>query len=75
MFEIFSLRNLKWYLPGILLGAVAGYIYYHFWGCDGSCAISSSPLNSMLYGATMGGLVNSMLKPQSKKSKQENEQK
>jgi phage shock protein E len=70
MFQIFSSRNLKWYLPGIILGAIAGYIYYYFWGCNGSCMISSSPVNSMLYGATMGGLLNSMLKPETKKSKQ-----
>lgn len=70
----FSFRNLKYYMPGILLGAVAGYIYYKFWGCSGSCTISSSPINSMLYGATMGGLLNSMLKPQIKKSKQEDKQ-
>ena len=75
MTEFFSSRNLKWYLPGIILGAVAGYIYYHFWGCDGSCAISSSPVNSMLYGATMGGLLNNMLKPQVRKTKEEEKQK
>ncbi len=74
MFEIFSSRNLKWYLPGIIIGTIAGYIYYYFWGCDGSCMISSSPVNSILYGATMGGLLNSMLKPETKKSKQEEEE-
>ena len=74
MFEIFSSRNLKWYLPGIIIGAIAGYIYYYFWGCDGSCMITSSPVNSMLYGATMGGLLNSMLKPETKKSKKEEEE-
>ena len=61
-------KELKWYVPGILLGAVAGYIYYHFWGCNGSCLITSSPLNSMLYGATMGGLLNSMFKPAKKEN-------
>jgi len=52
----------KYYLPGIVLGALAGYIYYYFWGCTEGCTISSSPINSMLYGATMGGLVNNMFK-------------
>ena len=61
-------KDLKWYVPGILLGAVAGFIYYHFWGCNGSCLITSSPLNSMLYGATMGGLLNTMFKPARKES-------
>lgn len=63
-------NQLKWYVPGILLGAVAGYIYYHFWGCDGTCAITSSPWRSMLYGVVMGGLINSMFKPASSSTKQ-----
>lgn len=34
---------------------VLGYAYYFFIGCSsGSCAISSNPLNSTLYGAIMG---------------------
>jgi phage shock protein E len=45
-------------LIGVGLGAVAGYLYYHFVGCaSGSCAITSSPVNSTLYGAVMGGLL------------------
>lgn len=58
-------NQLKWYLPGILLGAIAGYVYYHFWGCDGTCLITSSPWRSMLYGAVMGALVNNTFKPSS----------
>ena len=43
---------------GILAGAIAGYFYYFYIGCvSGSCAITSKPLNSTLYGALMGGLV------------------
>ena len=48
---------------GIVLGAVAGYAYYHFVGClSGTCAITSKPLNSTLYGALMGGLIFSSFK-------------
>ncbi|SEA41813.1 hypothetical protein SAMN05443667_104139 [Flavobacterium gillisiae] len=43
---------------GILIGAIAGYAYYHFVGCaSGTCAITSKPLNSTLYGSLMGGLL------------------
>jgi uncharacterized protein YcfJ len=42
---------------GVALGAVAGYLYYHFVGCNGSCLISSNPYRSILYGALMGGLA------------------
>jgi hypothetical protein len=42
---------------GVVLGALGGYLYYHFVGCSsGTCAITSKPLNSILYGALMGGL-------------------
>lgn len=45
-------------LAGIVLGAVAGYAYYNFVGCaSGTCAITSKPINSSLYGALMGGLL------------------
>ncbi len=41
----------------ILGGALLGYGYYYFFGCDGSCAITSSPYRSMLYVAVIGALV------------------
>lgn len=48
---------------GIIVGAVGGYLYYQFVGCvNGTCAITSKPLNSTLYGALMGGLLFSMFK-------------
>ena len=44
-------------IAGILLGAIAGYLYYHYVGCaSGTCSITSKPINSTLYGALMGGL-------------------
>lgn len=43
---------------GIIVGAIGGYLYYHFIGCaNGTCSITSKPLNSTLYGAMMGGLL------------------
>jgi hypothetical protein len=43
---------------GILIGSGAGYLYYFYIGCtSGTCAITSKPLNSTLYGSLMGGLV------------------
>ena len=43
---------------GIMTGAVGGYLYYHFIGCtNGTCVITSKPLNSALYGAMMGVLL------------------
>lgn len=50
-------------LVGIGLGLIAGYLYWHFVGCNsGTCAITSNPRNSTLYGGMMGGLVFSLFK-------------
>jgi hypothetical protein len=43
---------------GVVLGGIAGYLYYTKVGClSGTCAITSKPLNSTLYGSLMGGLL------------------
>lgn len=43
---------------GSILGAVSGFLYWKFVGCaSGSCAITSNPVNSTLYGAIMGFFV------------------
>ena len=45
---------LKRVLP-VLAGGILGYAYYHFIGCNsGSCAITSSPYVSTLYGSFLG---------------------
>lgn len=50
-------------IVGVILGAIGGYFYYHFIGCaSGTCAITSKPLNSTLYGAMMGGLLFNVFK-------------
>lgn len=48
---------------GILSGAVIGFLYYYYVGCaSGTCAITSKPLNSSIYGAVMGGLFVNIFK-------------
>jgi len=52
---------------GIALGAIGGYLYYHYIGCmSGTCPITSRPLNSTLYGAMMGGLLLNTFKKEKK---------
>ena len=55
-------------IAGLILGAAAGFLYYHYIGCaSGTCLITSRPLNSSLYGAMMGGLLaNSFQKEKTK---------
>jgi hypothetical protein len=53
---------------GVVTGIIAGYLYYHFVGClSGTCAITSKPLNSSLYGGLMGGLLFNMFVKNKKK--------
>ena len=48
-------------ISGIVVGAISGYLYYYYVGCaSGTCAITSRPLNSTLYGAAIGGLAFNM---------------
>jgi Family of unknown function (DUF6132) len=48
---------------GTIAGAIGGYLYYYFVGCNsGTCPITSRPLNSTLYGAMMGALFLSTFK-------------
>ena len=50
-------------LIGAAIGAGLGYAYYYFVGCQsGTCAITSNPINSTLYGALMGGILGSSSK-------------
>lgn len=57
------IKQHKLVIAGVFLGALGGYLYYYFIGCvSGTCAITSNPLNSTIYGAVMGGLIFSMLK-------------
>ncbi|HBT18622.1 MAG TPA: hypothetical protein DEA52_01045 [Clostridiaceae bacterium] len=44
---------------GIVIGGLAGYLYYYFIGCDGTCPISSNPWRSIVYGSVMGTLLGS----------------
>ena len=53
----------KLYLVGALLGGLAGFLYWNFVGCSSvTCMITSKPINSTVYGATMGALLLGMFK-------------
>ena len=55
-------------LIGVVIGAVAGYFYWQQIGCtSGSCAITSNPMNSTIYGSLMGGLFLSLFSKSSQK--------
>jgi len=43
---------------GVVVGAIAGFLYFYFVGCkSGTCAITSNPYRSILFGAIFGFLI------------------
>jgi phage shock protein E len=65
------LLNNKLIVIGVIIGGIAGYLYYYFVGCSsGTCAISSNPYNSTIYFSILGGLLMSIIKPEKSKEKE-----
>jgi len=55
--------NNKIILAGMMLGAITGYFYYRLVGCsNGTCLISSKPVNSTVYFAVMGAIFFGLFK-------------
>jgi len=68
------LKNYKWIIIGVIAGGIGGYLYYHFVGCaSGTCAITSKPLNSTIYGMLMGGLLFNLFSAVKQTKKNEHE--
>ncbi len=60
-------KNNLLYIIGAVIGAIGGYLYWNFVGCSsGTCAITSKPVNSTLYGALMGSLLLGLFKKDKK---------
>lgn len=60
-------KNNWLYIIGATAGALAGFIYWWQVGCaTGTCAITSKPLNSTVYGALMGALFFGLFKKDKK---------
>ena len=50
----------KWIRPALFIfgGVLAGFAHYYFVGCTtGCCAITSNPVNSMIYMGLIGWLL------------------
>lgn len=62
MLKIFLQKHLL-KIAGIVTGAIGGYLYYHFVGCQsGTCPITSNPYISVIYGALIGYLLFDLFK-------------
>ncbi len=47
-------------------GALLGFLYYRFFGCTGTCPITSSPWRTMLYTGFIGFLLSVITTKESK---------
>ncbi|MDP3452262.1 MAG: hypothetical protein Q8R90_04845 [Bacteroidales bacterium] len=66
----FVKKEWLWFAGGAA-GALGGYLYWFFIGCNsGTCSITSSPVNSTLYGILLGGLIFSLFKKKERDDKQ-----
>lgn len=65
-----AMEKKSWILLGVglLAGGVGGFCYWYFVGCTTGCAITSSPVNSTLYGSVMGALTFNMFRTSAKKT-------
>lgn len=49
-------------IPGILIGGMAGFLFYYFVGCKtGSCPITGHSYSSIMAGGLMGYLISDSL--------------
>lgn len=58
------MKRKKWLWPLLFAagGALAGLLYYQFFGCKTNCPITSSPVNTMLYLAVVGLLLSGVFR-------------
>lgn len=67
---LFSLKS----IAGIVLGAVGGFLYYYYVGCQsGTCAIKSNPFMMTAWGAVMGYLLGDMFNKKTKEKAETSE--
>ncbi|SBW01602.1 DUF6132 family protein [uncultured Dysgonomonas sp.] len=68
MEKLITILKRNWtYVVGAASGSVTGYLYWYFIGCSsGTCPITASPVNSIIWGAVMGGLLFSLFKKETK---------
>ncbi len=54
------IRSVNFWKPAsaAIIGGIIGFLYYHFVGCaSGTCAITSNPFSSVLFGAAIGFFI------------------
>ncbi len=54
--ELMKSKMFKWSLRilPVLIGAIGGYLYYFYVGCNQGCSITGNPWSSTIYGSLIG---------------------
>ncbi len=68
-------KHWKWIRPliFILLGMVAGLLYYKFFGCKRGCMLTSNPYITMLYTGLIGYILSYIFKKENKEERGDEE--
>lgn len=67
--EVKSLKKHWLIILGTVLGALGGFLYWKFVGCEsGGCPITASPVNSVIWGSVTGALLLSTFKKKEEKN-------
>jgi hypothetical protein len=62
-----TLTKYRFKILFVVLGAIAGYLYWRFVGCiSGTCPIISNWYTIVPYGMLLGWLISEMVKPNKK---------
>lgn len=61
-------KQRKWLRTGLFVavGALAGLLYYTFFGCKTTCPITADPWRTMAFTGVMGALMSVVLGPKVK---------
>ncbi len=43
-----------------LIGALLGFLYYTFWGCQSGCVIKSNPYTTTIYVSIMFAIISTL---------------
>lgn len=69
--ELCTMKRWMMYSLFVVLGGLAGWAYWNWYGCTEGCAITGQWWSSAAYGGVMGYLVLGMVLPKKAKSEEE----